>query len=724
MEQNSKTDFGEDIFVIDTWPNNESKENELIALIERLRIYNIPILLAGHYPIKPEIQKIADYCLYDRNNPLLITDEFADFGVNSVRWSDMKDFHIENLREYHHDYAVWETMRNAFNFAKYLGKKYIHFMDDDNLPHPIQYRQTFLERIRDFDVVITEYDKDSSLITNEKPYCTTYIFSIRTDIAVKVFDTIKTKDEFFRNKPDIWQLEKNFLSSVRKITNSIYICKYIPNHNEFNMHSAWERPGMYRNKMDIQIYLAIMDIDDLYLHAISGGDYLIEVSYENYKKFHNVTKNSLFVYELGKYQQGSVVTVYYMGTEIYSNYLTYDIEKFRKLNTIIKKIKNIEEMNKNPLRIVTNFIDGPFVEIIFNNIDRLYHVQFINKKNNHIEFELDLKTNHWAKCSKKYYIDWLIKIRGIDHDYYSEYEMNYTGKRVLISFESKSLGDTLAWIGYVEKFRTVHGCTVICSTFHNNLFKGQYPEIEFVDPGTTVPNVYGVYRLGVFKKTGYKPDPNSPNEVDYDKHLTDPKMEPLTKVASDILGLDYVEIKPKLPVFTQGKKKIVSIAIHGTAQCKYWNNPIGWQQVVDFLIKNGYEVKLLSSEEDGFMGNKNPNGVTTIRNKSLEQILKIIQESELFIGISSGLSWLAWGARTETILISGFTDVYTEPTDGIRRIINKNVCNSCWSKFDFNPADWNWCPVHKGTVRQFECSKTITSQQVINEIKEALKISD
>jgi len=713
--------FNEDIFVIDSWPNNESRENELITLIERLRIYDIPILLAGHYPIKPEIQKMVDYCLYDRNNPLLITNEFADFGVNSVRWSDTKDFRIENLREYHHDYAVWQTMKNAFNFSKYLGKKYIHFIDDDNLPHPIQYRQTFLERIRDFDVVITEYDEGSSLITNEKPYCTTYIFSIRTDIAVKVFDTIKTKDEFFRNKPDRWQLEKNFLNSARKITNSIYVCKYIPNNNELNRHAVWERPGMDRNRMDIQLYLAVNDIDDLYLHTISGGDYLIEVSYGNYKKFHNVTKNSMLVYELGKYQQGNTIFVYYQGTEIYNNHLDYDINKFRGLNKIIRKTETPKEMNNTPPEIKINFLDGAFVEIK-EQMNRIYRVQFINKRNNQIDFELDLKSNHWARCSKKYYINWLIRIQGIDNDFYSEYEINLTNKRVLISFESKSIGDTLAWIPYVEKFRVDHKCIVICSTFHNNLFKNQYPEIEFVEPGTTVHNVYGLYRLGVFKKTGYKPDPNSPNEVDYEKHLTDPKKEPLTKVASDILGLDYVEIKPKLPVFTQGKKKIVSIGTISTAQCKFWNNPNGWQEVVNFLIVNGYEVKLLSSEPDGYMGNTNPKNVTKIQNKKLEEILKIIQESELFIGISSGLSWLAWGTGTSTIIISGFTDDYVEPQEGIIRIINKEVCHGCWGKYNFDPSDWRWCPVHKGTDREFECTKEISSKSVIYEIKLILKL--
>jgi autotransporter strand-loop-strand O-heptosyltransferase len=208
--------------------------------------------------------------------------------------------------------------------------------------------------------------------------------------------------------------------------------------------------------------------------------------------------------------------------------------------------------------------------------------------------------------------------------------------------------------------------------------------------------------------------------VDFDKHKTDPKTEPLTKVASDILGLDYVELKPLLPVLGKEKKKVVSIAIHATAQSKYWNNPTGWQEVTDYLLSLGYEVKLLSKEENGYMGNFNPKGVTKVKGGSLENIIKIIQESELFIGLSSGLSWVSWAVGTETILISGFTDDYTEPLNGVRRIINKNVCYGCWNRHNFDPGDWNWCPDHKGTDRQFECTKMITSNTVIEQINLAL----
>jgi autotransporter strand-loop-strand O-heptosyltransferase len=199
---------------------------------------------------------------------------------------------------------------------------------------------------------------------------------------------------------------------------------------------------------------------------------------------------------------------------------------------------------------------------------------------------------------------------------------------------------------------------------------------------------------------------------------------PLHQTATDILGLDFEEIRPRIKSIEPMKsdKPYICIANHSTAQSKYWNNPTGWQELVDYVKELGYDVYLLSKEEDGYMGNKNPIGITQQPVGSLSDVIKVMQESELFIGISSGLSWLAWGADVPVVLISGFTDIYTEPFIGVNRVINKNVCNSCWNRHDFDAGDWNWCPDQKGTDRQFECSKEISSESVITEIKKLLKL--
>ena len=231
-------------------------------------------------------------------------------------------------------------------------------------------------------------------------------------------------------------------------------------------------------------------------------------------------------------------------------------------------------------------------------------------------------------------------------------------------------------------------------------------------PHSKVPDLYALYRVGFwYTATG---------TIDMDRHRVNPKGLPLIQAGSDILGLSYEELKPKLEKLGEGKQKLVTIGFHGGGQFKYWNNPTGWQEVVDFLNSKGYEVRVLSNEEDGHMGNRLPTGVTKQPSGTLAQVIQVIQESELFIGISGGLSWLSWACDTPTIIISGFTDVNLEPIGGVVRIINRDVCNSCWSKYDFNHKNWYWCPVHAGTERRFECSKSITGAVVIEKINKLL----
>ena len=258
--------FEDDIFVIDCWTDTVNKENDLISLIKILKEFNIPILLTGHYAVKPEIQKMVDYYLFDKNNDLLMESEFEQYGVNSGRWTDMGSWKVENKNEFHHDYAIWCTMRNAFNFVKTLGKKHIHFFEYDNLPDPVQYRQAFLEYSRNYDAILYEYNEGSSKDKHFAEYCATFIFSIKTDIAIQVIDKVNSKYEYFANRPKGWQLERVFLQHLKEVTDSIFISKYIANSNELNTQAVWNRDGVDRGGARFQIYLVGDEQKNLYFH--------------------------------------------------------------------------------------------------------------------------------------------------------------------------------------------------------------------------------------------------------------------------------------------------------------------------------------------------------------------------------------------------------------------------------------------------------------------------
>jgi autotransporter strand-loop-strand O-heptosyltransferase len=116
------------------------------------------------------------------------------------------------------------------------------------------------------------------------------------------------------------------------------------------------------------------------------------------------------------------------------------------------------------------------------------------------------------------------------------------------------------------------------------------------------------------------------------------------------------------------------------------------------------------------MGNKNPIGVEYMKDNSMETTIETIQKSQMFIGISSGLSWLSWALGTKTCVVSGFSDPITEFEDAIRLYTKDGFCKGCFNTHQLDPGDWNWCPKHKGTQRQFECSKTISGEEVIKAI--------
>lgn len=168
------------------------------------------------------------------------------------------------------------------------------------------------------------------------------------------------------------------------------------------------------------------------------------------------------------------------------------------------------------------------------------------------------------------------------------------------------------------------------------------------------------------------------------------------------------------------QKEKVGIGFHSTAQPKYWNNPNGWQEVVDYLNSQNYEVIVYSREGDNYMGNKLPAGIKRFEPTTLQNLMLDMAECEFFIGIGSGLSWLAWSLNVPVVLISGFSEAYCEPVEGITRVINESpdICRGCFNTFRLDAGDWNWCPIHKGTDRQFECTKTITGEMVINKIKQ------
>jgi autotransporter strand-loop-strand O-heptosyltransferase len=388
-------------------------------------------------------------------------------------------------------------------------------------------------------------------------------------------------------------------------------------------------------------------------------------------------------------------------------------------NTEFLRIPSIAPKNS----ISYNFVDGATCEIS-GPVSKTYKIKFFNGSNSELVHEATITNNMWTRTSAKYYIKWRIEVYDDETKELIEiYNHNLTGKRVYIHIDSSALGDTLAWFPYADEFRKYHKCQVVVSTFHNNWFKENYPDLEFVEPGTVVENLYAMYGIGWYYND---------KELDMAKHPKEVKTISMQQTATSILGLPYKEVKPKL-AFPITEPAIpgdyVVIAPHASAHAKYWNNPKGWQEVIDYLNSKGYKVVMITQEPlgDEWHDSKLYGTLEGVIDKtgeySLEDRYNDIHHAKAYIGLGSGLSWVAWSTPTPIILISGFSKPYTE-FQNCERIFDytPGLCTGCFNKHWLDPGDWEWCPEHKNTPRQYECTKNIQSQKVIDALNKTLNI--
>jgi len=352
--------------------------------------------------------------------------------------------------------------------------------------------------------------------------------------------------------------------------------------------------------------------------------------------------------------------------------------------------------------INVSYVNGPKVEILGpNKMD--YLIEFIDSKTDEVVHSTTLSNNMWTTCGRKYYTEWSIRINGRVYN-----KFNVGGKRVLISLDSKSIGDTLAWTPYAIEFARKHNCKVILSTFHNNWFRNNpfYKDIEFIEPGQTTP-CYTSYKIGWFRDDigGWEKYDMYPNQVN---------MIPLQQTATDILGLPFKEVNYGVHL-NMGvrpiKQKYVVFGPQATAGCKEWVFEY-WEQLARALKNKGYKVVILTS---------NPykiDGTINIYGKSWDTVATYLWHSEFLVGLGSGLSWFNWSLGKFTYMINGFVEEGHEFTKNMKKI-TKNRCIKCWNDpvHVFDAGDWDWCPVYKGTKLQHICQKDITPIDVLNSIK-------
>lgn len=352
---------------------------------------------------------------------------------------------------------------------------------------------------------------------------------------------------------------------------------------------------------------------------------------------------------------------------------------------------------------------------------KTYEIRLFDLDSGSLVEHLSARSGDYVISDKKYYVHWGIEIYdGETKARLLRRECSLEGCEVLVSIPVDTLGDNIAWFASVPRFAEKHKChvTVRMSAPVAELFMEEYPELSFGDGERRL--FHAAYRLALFL-----PDKN----MDFAPVRW--QTVPLHHYASYILGLPPCDEPPRIR--PNENKEIpdgdyACVAVQASGQCKAWHNPVGWDETCAYLQELGlaaYCIDLKPLTAAGPYVTRRPYEAIdmTGRDFGLRDRAAQISGSRLFIGVGSGLAWLAWCCRVPVVLVSGFSESWAEfPTPW--RIINRNVCHGCFNDVTtpFDSKAFDWCPRHRGTLRQWECSRAIGSKAVKAAIADILGV--
>ncbi len=310
----------------------------------------------------------------------------------------------------------------------------------------------------------------------------------------------------------------------------------------------------------------------------------------------------------------------------------------------------------------------------------------------------------------------------------------------LIEFISQSLGDNIAWSPYCYEYHKITGRKVIVKTRWAELFDDIEDKVKFYPCQTVhqfhvtkeghpngLPEVLGKGQDGEFNvdwrsqivKSGMGQVDNL-KKVNFNLN----RKIPIQKQICEQLHIPYKQIIPTISTkttdeYTTPKSKYVCISVQSTSKCKTWTQS-GWDKVVRFLKTKGYKVICIDQHyswgEEGDWTVAPKKAIDKTGNSPIANRVKQIMNCEFFIGLSSGLSWLAWALGKKVVMITGSTHKVNE--FDCFRVQNESVCHGCLNDEDLDSFDelrWNWtyCPRNKNQECRTKISFDMVKEQII-----------
>lgn len=206
--------MNKEIVIITAHCDDQEKIDTLIECIDELKSQGYPIIISSHIQVPDNIYNMVDYVIYDKENPLIYSYEFSEYGsATTWFWAYYDNFYQKYTFDFNHAYAVLKLIKNGVALAQVNGYQISHVVCYDYILSDKNLLSEHTKHLEEYDV-FSYYFKDAPM-----QGLSAGLFSFKNDIFLKTFSNINTKKEYSSEGYAIFEqfLEKTFLKYSAKI---------------------------------------------------------------------------------------------------------------------------------------------------------------------------------------------------------------------------------------------------------------------------------------------------------------------------------------------------------------------------------------------------------------------------------------------------------------------------------------------------------------------------
>ena len=315
-----------------------------------------------------------------------------------------------------------------------------------------------------------------------------------------------------------------------------------------------------------------------------------------------------------------------------------------------------------------------------------------------------------------------IKVNAYENDVLIEtHDVNFHGKNIAFtiphSIHDGGYGDTFSIMNCLRRFKEVYNCNIFISTGEmNDFFSSITDDFTFIEilknDKDYIENLY-LHESSVIVDIDYHFElwiehaDNQIRRIHYYQRWM------------DLLGIPNEEpLKPTLkelpPIGENIPKPYICFSEFASMPSKMWHYVNGWQELVDYFVGRGYAMVSISYE------NTNLSNVIDFSGSgySFTHSLSILKDCEFYIGMDSGISWMANLIDKHCCLIYGSSEEEFSFQDNVTQIglSSENYCRGC---LEDTTILRNWHNMANCFYKKdFECTRLLTTEMVINKIEE------